>query len=559
MIDVEPLITRELERLVPQPAGTRANWDDVVGRAGIRPSRRRTLVFAFAFLVAVLITAAAVARSLGGFDAWLSGRPGKPADEDAQSRFEAANGRSWASFPTGTRLRELIRTDVDDREFVLYGFRSGSALCLQLAASGFARQPRQCAPVSAVANAGVPIVVLNAQWVYLDRAQRPIAEASYGIVADGVDRVGIHAIDGFHAATLGGNAYLFVGSRPNTGNRILAVSALDGRRRLRLVRIDPEPWRAGNRRPPGPAQREARIANPKVGWLERGEKPGFAAFTGLAKPGRHAGTTSFRFLKPEPPNGLAVGLSKDPMCVIAVRDTGEASGAACGGLFGRGPVNTLISCDLCGGFMEVRGVVADGVERLRLFLADGTSQTARLDHNLFAARVASAQLPIRIVGYDARNRVVAAEVWGGLPRLEVPRAATHLRPVFRRRGPNGTTARLYVGPTIRGFQCWRVRFSSGALRGSCVRPFSPGPQTSVELVQPAGRDLFFVGPVGRRTRRIEIRFANGDIVRLRPVASHYVVAVPREHLSTRQQRAFVIAFDSDDRRTTRQRVFFRLP
>ena len=138
-------------------------------------------------------------------------------------------------------------------------------------------------------------------------------------------------------------------------------------------------------------------------------------------------------------------------------------------------------------------------------------------------------------------------------------AARRLRTVAQVRGPHGTIARLHVGPTVRGFQCWRASFSTGHLRGGCIPPFSPGPQTNVDLVQPAGRDLFFVGTAGRRTSRIEIRFANGDILPVRPVAGHFVVAAPRSHLSTRQQRAFVIAFDRDGRRALRQRLFFRLP
>jgi hypothetical protein len=134
-----------------------------------------------------------------------------------------------------------------------------------------------------------------------------------------------------------------------------------------------------------------------------------------------------------------------------------------------------------------------------------------------------------------------------------------LRIVARRTGPNGTVVELRVGPIVRGFHCWRATFSTGQLRGSCLQPFSPGPQTDVDLVQPAGRDLFFVGEAGRRTRRIEIRFANGDVVHVRPVAGHFLAAIPRDHLSTSQQRAFVIAFDRQDRRALRQRVFFRLP
>lgn len=561
MIDVEPMIARELGQLVPEPAGVRADWSDVVGRAGLLPWRRRRLVLAFAVLAAVFVTAAAVATTLGGFDKWLSGTPGKPASSEAQQRFEAANGHSWASFPKTTKLRELIRAETDGREYVLYGFRSGDSLCLQLAVSELTRQLRECAPTSAIANASLPIVVFNDQWGFSDRAQRPIAQVSFGVVADGVSRVGVHAVDGFHTADLGGNAYLYVGSRPNTGNRILAISALDVSRRLRVVPIEfsRSPLLSSDRVAGGPMKLQARIANPRVGWLERGEKVGFA---GYARPGKrpgYAGATSFRFLKPDPLSNLAVGVSNDPLCIIAVEASGDVGAQGCGTFEGQrqGPIMAMLSCNSCGGFMEVRGVAADGIRRIVIFLAEGSSQAVPLRHNLFAARVAY-DLPMRIVGYDASSRVVAIWTWA-VRRPPVPAAAKRLRVVAEARGPHGATAQLLVGPNVRGYECWRATFSTGQVRGTCVQPSSPGAQTYVDLVQPAGRDLFFVGTVGRRTHRIEFRFAGDDVLSVQPVASHFVAAVPRDHLSSTQQRAFMTAFDGEGRRTIRQRVFFRLP
>jgi hypothetical protein len=318
-------------------------------------------------------------------------------------------------------------------------------------------------------------------------------------------------------------------------------------------------FRSTGRVPPGPTKLEARIKNPRVGWLERGEKVGFA---GYARPGKqpgYPGASSFRFLKPDPLSDLAVGVSNDALCIIAVGASGEPNAQGCGSFEEQrqGPIMAMMSCNSCGGFMEVRGVAADGIRRVVIFLADGSSQTVPLVHNLFAARIAD-ELPIRIVGYDSKGRVVAIWYWG-FGASPVPPAAKRLRLVANVRGPNGASARLLVGPNVRGFDCWRATFTTGQLRGSCVAPFSPGPQTHVDLVQPAGRDLFFVGTVGRRTRRIEFRFADGDVLRLRPAASHFVVALPRRHLSSTQQRAFMIAFDREGRRTIRQRVFFRLP
>ena len=65
--------------------------------------------------------AAGVTAALGGFNAWLSGLPGKPAPQREQERFDAANERSLAAFPKGTQLRELIRTKVDGKLYVFVG------------------------------------------------------------------------------------------------------------------------------------------------------------------------------------------------------------------------------------------------------------------------------------------------------------------------------------------------------------------------------------------------------------------------------------------------------
>jgi hypothetical protein len=300
--------------------------------------------------------------------------------------------------------------------------------------------------------------------------------------------------------------------------------------------------------PGGPTKVEARIANPKVRWSERGEKRGFPSIGGM------------RFVKPDPLSDLAVGLSGGE-CLYAVNSSGSLAATSCGDLFGAGPINVLISCPLCGKFPEVRGVAADGVDRVVIFLSGGSSQRVALRHNVFAARVANAHFPIRVVGYDARDRVVATQLWAAWRnvRLAVPLPARRLREAGRSTGPFGTTARLLVGRRVRGVQCWRVEFSTGKSRGSCDAPDYSRPKTNVELVQPAGGDLFLVGQAGSRVARVDVRFGNGGLVQVRPVAGHFVAAVPRVHLSERQQRAFVEAFDREGFRTRRQRVFFRLP
>ena len=114
---------------------------------------RRPLVLVLAATLLVLATAAGVTAALGGFDAWLSGKPGKPAPAAEQQRFEAANGRTWAAFPKGTALRELIRTTLGGKIYVLFGFRSGNTLCLKLRAVSLSHSTDPtCTPESTVAH-----------------------------------------------------------------------------------------------------------------------------------------------------------------------------------------------------------------------------------------------------------------------------------------------------------------------------------------------------------------------------------------------------------------------
>lgn len=69
MIDVEPLVVSELERMLPLPDGRRADWSDVLGRAGLSSPRRRwrpVLVAAVA-AAALVGVGVAIAAGIGAF------------------------------------------------------------------------------------------------------------------------------------------------------------------------------------------------------------------------------------------------------------------------------------------------------------------------------------------------------------------------------------------------------------------------------------------------------------------------------------------------------------
>jgi hypothetical protein len=388
------------------------------------------------------------------------------------------------------------------------------------------------------------MVVVLPEHTFFDRASRPAAQVSFGIAADGVKRVIVEATDGRHPARVGGNAYLFVEHEPNTGNRVHAITAVDARGRRTAIRL-PDAWPGeATGMPGGPPRVDVRIERPTVGWLERGEKRGFPAAGGM-----------IRAVKPDPLSDLAVGVSGS--CLSAIDSAGKVTAQGCGNLFARGPLNGLISCRFCGEFMELRGVAADGVGRVVVFAADGSRLTVPLRHNLFAGRVARTQFPFRLVGYDARGRVVATKLWDLGRRAAVPPAAKRLRPVSRVVGPDGTVATLAVGPRTRGFDCWRVAASGGPVRGRCIAPYS-GSRFAVDLVQPAGGDVFVAGRAGDAVRRIELRFATGDKVVASLVRGHFLFAVPSDHLTRRRQRAFVVSIDAAGSVRARQRIFFRL-
>src|SRR5437764_287410 len=69
MIDVEPLIVSELERMLPLPDGSRADWSDVLRRAGsVSAHRRWRPVLVTAVAVAALVgVGVAIAAGIGAF------------------------------------------------------------------------------------------------------------------------------------------------------------------------------------------------------------------------------------------------------------------------------------------------------------------------------------------------------------------------------------------------------------------------------------------------------------------------------------------------------------
>ena len=82
-MDVEPLIVSELERMLPLPGGGRADWGDVMRRAGFMRARRRwrPVLVAAVVVAGILGVGVAIAAGFGAFNGISAAqRPQTPAD-----------------------------------------------------------------------------------------------------------------------------------------------------------------------------------------------------------------------------------------------------------------------------------------------------------------------------------------------------------------------------------------------------------------------------------------------------------------------------------------------
>jgi hypothetical protein len=552
MNEFDTIVFDQLDTFTPA-SPRRPEWQDVLRRA--RRSQVRRLVVAVAASLLILGSAAAVTAALGGFDKWLLGEPGRPAPKAEQERFQRHNEQSVAGFPKDTELRELIRTEVGGTQYVLYGFRSGSSLCLRLNARTLHRRMGpSCAPVSKIAHSSVPFLVVRGNSGWQNQHGRPDSAVSFGLVADGVSRVAVHAVDGTHEAVVGGNAYFWIQLQPNTGQRVLSLTAIRENGSHITVPVgsfNQFPLGASPERPPrGPARVEARIPHPTVGWFVRGERRGVSL-----KPG----DPQSRWIKPDPDSNVLVGLSGQ-WCLMLFKEVGQNTVSCSDGddFWARGPLNEVLTGEGSEEFVRVSGVAADGVQRVVVYLPDGERQRAAMRDNLFTTLVSEHEFPIRIVAYDARGRVVGVHTWRWPLAVSVPaRARRDLRATTRVTGPHGVTAVARVGPEVKGYRCWQVDFSTGQAPGGCLPPIGTRPLIWADLVQPAGRDLFVIGHALGQVARVQLEFGNGDMLRARRIAGLFVLAIPRRHLRAERQVAFLVGYTPAGTRIQRRGVVFR--
>jgi len=441
VIDVEPLIRDELERALPAPAAARADWADVRRRAGSGNGRRR-LLSAVAVAVAIVFAAVAVsplggtiATTLGGFSDWLTGTPGEQAAPSEQRAFEEAN-----RFPGDPRLRELVKLDLDGRQFVLYGFETRQIVCLRVAVKALAGVGPQAACVSRadLRRSGDLVLPVKANLSVghigaLPRAATdpptvPRYLLTFGVAATEVTKVAVATDRGPTPATVGNGSFLHVVAPGRRGVWTRSIEATTRAGRTQTVPISVqasgEPALRTGLRARGPATVERKVDRGTINWFVRREPRGVPAATAGLRQDCCNGFARVIYPDPDDFLGVAIGdktlrpagappipghkIPEDPICVGLVSRGGF--GVGCRDrqqLFRRGPLE--LTWGFSGGGQQswiVSGLASDDVARIEVFLGNGERWQAPLRDNATAFRIQRAKFPARIVAYDAAGRVI---------------------------------------------------------------------------------------------------------------------------------------------------------
>jgi hypothetical protein len=522
---------------------------------------------ACAAVVAATPLGAAIGRTLGDFSAWITGTPGTPVSTAEQEAFQRANARSWAAFAPDAELHRLLETTTSGTRFTLYGFRSGSALCLRLVAAGaVSATSTRCAPVHELQTADEPALVVAADEP-VGSTNAPadasgyvpdVYTATFGIASDGVRQVELVADDGTHAAAVAGNAFLYVADHPKLGTRVRSVEAVaaDGSRvslpfessPFGMLDLPPAP----GGRAQGPSRVERRLDGGSIGWVERLEPRGrplpaeLLERTATMQSHMRAGDASpllARELQPDPGDPLRIGIVALPhrgLCWYTIEAGGI--GGTCTQLaevFADAPFTIGLEGSGPSQFSLLAGLASDDVAAMKVFLASGAVVEVALRDNAYVARVARSDFPIRVVAYDRDGKVVGLRTFAsdGMTSAAPPQARTSVREVLRVTGDGGATAVLRAGDAVGGYRCWSIDISGGSSEGGCT-PWPPtgGPTLQLGATR-SGADVFLTGTVAPAVETVRLAFGDGRVAAVRPVAGIVVYAIPADEL--RDGKAFV--------------------
>lgn len=563
MLDVEPVITAELEQLfaapVPEP-----DWAEARARArhSHRPepprTPRRLLVLAAAVGLAVAVVAVAIAAALGGFSTWLHGQPGEPASSAAQTAFDRST-RSWRGFPRSTRLRQLVTADVAGGHYTLYGFRGAGSLCLRLVVTGSPSGTQlACAPLAELRARRAPALVLAADLTLGSSGrtvtQGPLslhgslAAVSFGVLADGIGRIDVsHQTPAPTHVFIGGDAFLAISPRLSPFNATTAITAIAGTTRAAVpFAPQPTPYRFGppptlsRPSPVGPSTVQRTVKGGGISWFAHRQRRGHPVPAHLHGVLADKANTIFaRMLTPDPtipervlvsirPAGNAYfgGRLRNNRQVCAELVGGRYAGGGCwpaGRLFTTAPFTAVVTQQFGGQVVAITGISSDQVARLALYSATGAKQQVPLGDNAYIALATLADYPIRLIAYDNAGHVIGVKTFEGdlnTPIIAGPAAGARWHRVLTNATGSVYTVRSSTGGTCAGF-----RETSNVATWRCDQSITPN-----ELALSTGNDekqSVILGRVGTNIARIRIHLRSGRTITLKPTQGYILQQLPQ--------------------------------
>ncbi len=586
MNDIDAMLREQLDGLVPVYGPP--DWEAVLARAGLRGHRtnRRWLVIAATATAVAVVVGVALAAALGGFSRWLTGEPGVPASPAEQQAFERANAHSFLGFPPGTKLRQLMRSQVANGPRVdLLGFRAGGTLCLRVIVSGKTRAGTQsCAPLSELRRSGPPVRVVLADhgfgrgtktaWYGIDRLHSSAVQVTAGIVADGVRSVIVEDESGRHTLPAKANAFLYVASNPEIGQRVRRIWARQGKRlvsipfALALFGFGGQVGRQQSAK--APTRVEHHVAGGTISWLLRHEPRGqsLAVLPARARAHIKRHVVFGRLIAPDPgrPLRVAVTLSTSRhggratgICTWLVTRGGFAGGCMVRAiLFARGPLadGTVGMENGSGEFATTSGLASDDVARIVAYLSNGQALSVPLADNTYVIDLPRSELPARLVAYDRQGRVIGisdpvADLGGGGGASPAPGKA---KPLLRVVSPTGATIQLLIGKSTDGGLCMYTRwYESKRANGvgvSCSDFTRPGAPLQLGTVGIPAQ--FIEGRVHSSVAKLELHYADGARETIKPIRTFVLYAIPRQHLDQGHELVSVVAENASGQRVGSQ-------
>ena len=576
MTDAEAAIRSTLEELFP--ARGEPDWSEVMAAAGLRARRRPRLAPALAVGLALLVAVtvvtplgAEIVHGLGGFSSWITGEPGRPAPRSDQQQFRLANAHSWLGFPEGTQLRRLITARAGAATITLDGFRSGtSAFCLRLAVTGKSTtRSVECAPLADLRRQDAPVRVVVADrpiglgtktaWYGLDRIHSAELQITAGIAADSVRAVVVTDDHGRHVVPVRSNAFLYVASDPEVGQRVKSVSAetTNGLVRVPFVPAAFAFGGAGTTQTAPAVDVAAPARNGRISWLEQRLPRGRplsalparirAGLLGYRGGGPRSTVLFGRVLTPDASRPLRVVMTLNAsrhggrpagVCTAFVKAGGATEGCApYPATFAATPFNFMTSAGGSAQFAEIDGVASDAAEKIAVELANGQSVPAELRDNAFTVAVPVAHLPARLVAYDAHGTVIgASDPIGGFdsdPRVARGKATR----LLTAKGAGGAHAELYVGPATGGGECTYVKTPTGTTFSCRPARWQGGP------VQLGVESKFVSGRVRADVEAVRLEYARGAATIVHPTRGRVLVAIPPEHLERAARLVRAVGLD----------------